>query len=81
MPSPALLNTGREEGGEEVEVFSDCDSSVLPFNGSLGRGGRELRSCFGRGVVWKNLTCTRGKLENNNREVPGLSIQWKCYTG
>ena len=45
--APALLNAGREEGGEEDEEYSDCDSGVLPFDGSLGRGGRESRSCLG----------------------------------
>jgi hypothetical protein len=76
MPSPALLKMGPDEDGEEVEVeYSDCEFGVLSFEKSLVRCGRESGSSFGGGVVGRNLTCTRGNVASNNREVPGLSIQ------
>ena len=69
MPSPALVKIGPEEDGVELEF------SVLSSKESLERGGRESVSCLGGDVVGKNLTCVRGKVASNNRQVPGLSIQ------
>jgi len=67
---------GPDEDGEEVDVeYSDGEFGVLSFEESLGRVGRESGSSFGGDVVERNLTCTRGNVASNNREVPGLSIQ------
>jgi len=74
MPSPALVKIGPEEDGVELE-YSNCEFSVLSSKESLERGGRESVSCLGGDVVGKNLTCVRGKVVSNNRQVPGLSIQ------
>jgi hypothetical protein len=67
---------GPDEDGEKVDVeYPDGEFSVLSFEESLGRVGRESGSSFGGDVVGRNLTCTRGNVASNNREVPGLSIQ------
>ena len=75
MPSRALLKLGPDEDGEEVEEDPGCEFGVLSFEESLGRGGRESGTSFGGDVVGRNLTCTRGNVASNSREVPGLSIQ------
>jgi hypothetical protein len=51
----------------------DCACSTLDA-GSEGGGG-EPRSCLRGRLVARNLTCTRDKVESNDREVAGLSIQ------
>jgi hypothetical protein len=74
MPSLALLKMGPEEDEDGVEVeFSEL--GVLSFEGSLERDGGEFGLWLGGDDVGQNLTCTRGKVASNNREVPGLSIQ------
>jgi hypothetical protein len=65
---------GPDEDGEEVDVeYSGGEFSVLSFEEPLGRV--ESGSSFGGDVVERNLTCTRGNVASDNREVPGLSIQ------
>jgi hypothetical protein len=66
---------GPDDDEEGVEVqYSDREFRVLSSEVLLGRGGRESGSGFGGDVVGRNLTCTRGNVESNNREA-GLSIQ------
>lgn len=74
----ALLDTGPEEDGGEVEVeYSHCGSGALSVGGMLDRGGCEPRSCLRGDVVAKDRTCTgtRRKVASKNLGVPGLSIQ------
>jgi hypothetical protein len=59
------------------EEDKEDGSDLGPFSveGPLERGGREPWSCCRGNVVAKGLTCTRGRVVNNDREALMLSIQ------